>query len=276
MARQTKKAAKAAKAAKPVKTGDIEVLYEDKDFVVVNKPAGLAVHADGKRDERTLADWLVARYPARRGYAGIEQVGEPITLASGGVIWKPGIVHRLDRDTTGVLLVAKNQPAYLFAKEQFQARTTEKAYRAFVYGQIAEERGRINRAIGRSSSDFRKWTAQRGTRGELRDAVTDYEVLARGTADDGTPSGALEGYTYLEAKPKTGRTHQIRVHFKAINHPVVSDPLYAESRLPGLGFARTALHALSLAFALPSGKRVTVEAPLPPDFEKALAMLKTA
>lgn len=242
---------------------NIPILYEDNDFLVINKPAGLVVHADGKTKEPNLVEWLTERYPA------IKEVGEHIELANGDKIFKSGIVHRIDRETTGVLLVAKNQEAYMHAKEQFQERTTKKTYLTFVYGSLKEDKGKIDRPIGRSKSDFRKWTAQRGSRGEMRDAVTEYSVLDRG--EDGG-----EKVSYVEARPLTGRTHQIRVHFKAINYPVVGDSLYAENKKPILGFSRLALHAATLEFELLGGKRAKVEAPLPDDFKKALNMLKRA
>lgn len=236
---------------------EIPILYEDDNYVVVNKPAGLVVHPDGKTEEKTLIDWILARYPE------IKEVGEPLTLSTGEVIFRPGIVHRLDRDTTGSLLIAKNQKAYLHAKQQFKNRTIHKTYRAFVYGNIKAERETINRPIGRSKTDFRKWTAQRGTRGDEREATTVYRVLER------SPQ-----YSYIEAIPLTGRTHQIRVHMKAINHPVVADKLYAPNHKPGLGFERLALHSMILEFKNMEGIPVRIEAPLPADFQSGLQKMR--
>ncbi|MBU4479936.1 RluA family pseudouridine synthase, partial [Patescibacteria group bacterium] len=221
----------------------IKIIYEDKNIVVINKPAGLVVHSDGKTQEPTVADWVLKNYPET------ENVGEPLILSSGEIIKKPGIVHRLDRDTSGILLVAKNQKSFLFLKEQFQNRTIQKSYRAFVYGEMKNDEGIIDRPIGRSSGDFRKWSAQRGARGKMREAITEYKVLKRGS-----------GFSFVEVNPKTGRTHQIRVHFKAINYPIVFDKLYApkknvlSSTSHNLGFDRLALHAYSLEFNLPSGE----------------------
>ncbi len=231
----------------------ISILHEDKDVLVINKPAGLVVHHDGKTNEYAVTDWVLENYPNVKG------VGEPTKLSDGSMIDRPGIVHRLDRETSGALLIAKNQDAFLFLKKQFQDREMEKTYRAFVYGEIKSDSGVIDRPISRSKNDFRKWTAERGGRGEERQAVTEYTVLAR-----------HEGVSFVEAKPKTGRTHQIRVHFKAISHPVVCDTLYASSKPSALGFERLALHAFSITFTLPSGKSVQVEAPYPADFKKAL------
>ncbi|MBX4198315.1 RluA family pseudouridine synthase [Candidatus Parcubacteria bacterium] len=234
-----------------------EILYEDKNCLVINKPAGLVVHADGRTKEKTLVDWLLEKYP------DIKEIGEPWVTPQGEIIHRPGIVHRLDRDTSGVLVIAKNQKSFEHLKKQFQNRETEKIYNAFVYGEVKEEDGIINRAIGKSNKDFRMWSAQRGARGELRDAITEFKVLERG-----------KGFSFLELKPKTGRTHQIRVHLKAINFPVVNDSLYAPKREAALGFHRLALHARSLAFTGLDGKKIKVEAPLPEDFEQALIELR--
>jgi len=127
---------------------------------------------------------------------------------------------------------------------------------------MKEEEATIDRPIGKSKSDFRKWSAQRGARGELREAVTDYKVLNKN-----------KDFSYLEVSPKTGRTHQIRVHLKAINYSVVCDKLYAPKRECALGFGRLALHARSITFSLINGEKVTVEADLPEDFQKALDSL---
>lgn len=236
---------------------DIEILYEDEGIVAVNKPAGLVVHADGKTEEATLVDWVMDHYPTAAN------VGEPIVLKNGDVIQRPGIVHRIDRDTSGVLLIAKTGEAFEYLKKGFQERDINKTYHTFVYGEMVEDDGVIDRPIGRSKKDFRLWSAQRGARGAMRDAVTHYVVKVR-----------TKQVSYVEVTPKTGRTHQIRVHFKAINHPIVCDPLYAPTREPLLGFNRTALHASSIEFTALSGEVVRVEAPLPEDFKRALAELK--
>lgn len=235
--------------------GNLEptILYEDEDVLAVNKPAGLLVHGDGKSQGPTLVDWIREHYPTCIG------VGESMRLSNGTLIDRPGIVHRLDRETSGVMVIAKHADAYAALKEEFQSRHAEKVYHAFVWGEIRHARGVIDRPIGRSRSDPRKRIATRGAAGTLREAVTEYAVLKRG-----------EGITYVEARPKTGRTHQIRAHFLAINHPVVGDTLYAPRRGFALGFSRVALHARSIAFTAPSGKPLTVEAPYPDDFEAAL------
>jgi 23S rRNA pseudouridine1911/1915/1917 synthase len=229
------------------------IIFENKDFLILNKPFGLAVHGDGRTKEDTLADWLLANYPK------IKNVGEPWTNPAGEIIYRPGIVHRLDRDTSGVMVVAKNQEMFDILKKQFQDRLTNKTYHAFVYGEMKQVKGTVDRPIGRSSKDFRKKSAQRGAKGEMRDAITNFKVL-----------GKKDGLTLIEAEPKTGRTHQIRVHMKAINHPIVCDKLYAPNHECKLGFGRTALHARSLSFADKKGKVVSFEASYPEDFQKAL------
>jgi 23S rRNA pseudouridine1911/1915/1917 synthase len=242
-----------------------EILFEDEHVIAVNKPAGLMVHADGRSKEATLADWFVAKYPTA------VDVGEPMVVqqttdnGQQTTISRPGIVHRLDKETSGVILLAKDQPTFETLKAQFQEREVRKVYHAFVYGDVKHERGVITRPIGKSKKDPRRYSAQRGARGVLRDAVTQYRVLARG-----------KGATYLEVRPKTGRTHQIRVHMKALNHPVVCDGLYAPDLPPLLGFNRLALHAASLSFMHPEGNEMTVEAPFPNDFVRAQKAIQQA
>ncbi|MDZ4226236.1 MAG: RluA family pseudouridine synthase [Patescibacteria group bacterium] len=217
---------------------DPEIIYEDESIVVIDKPAGIIVHPDGRHDYPALTAWLEKRYPEFH------------------------LVHRIDRETSGVLVVAKNVQAFEFLKSQFQNREIKKTYRAFVYGALKEERGIIDKPVGsaRGGSAPRSAKLPRGT---TRDALTAYRVIKNGA-----------NVAYVEVFPKTGRTHQIRVHFSAIQHPIVCDSLYAPSRPALLGFARLALHALSLTFRHPSGKTVTFEAPLPPDFVEAEARLR--
>lgn len=235
------------------------ILYEDNDILAINKPAGLVVHSDGKTNEPNLVDWLLSKYP------DIKNVGEPGRNAKGEEVLRSGIVHRLDRDTSGVMLVAKTQEAFESLKSQFQNHEIQKTYHAFLLGELKTDKGTIDRPIGRSSRDFRMWSAQRGARGELRDAVTDYKVLNRNN-----------GYTFVEVSPKTGRTHQIRVHFKAINYPLVGDPLYAPTKENKLGFDRTALHSYQVVFVGVDGGNHTVVAPYPEDFSYAMALLQSA
>ncbi len=241
------------------------VIYEDEHVLVLNKPAGISVHGNGKTKEYTVADWILKKYP------NLASVGE----AQGGEddIPRPGIVHRLDKETSGVLVVAKDQPAYVFLKKQFAGRTAAKTYRAFAYGTFKEKRGIINKPIGRSAGAFAGRAAGERARGLVRDAVTVYKVIRAGK--DAKARGETRAISYLELFPKTGRTHQIRVHLTAVQHPVICDSLYAPRRETALGFTRLALHAYSLEINLPyKGGRKVFTAPLPKDFltaEKRLA-----
>lgn len=228
------------------------ILFEDDSIVAINKPSGIVVHSDGRTKEENVSEWFLAKYPEAKN------VGEPIELKEGKEIKRPGIVHRLDRDTSGVLLLAKTEEGFDHLKSQFQNRMVQKKYHVFVYGKLKEDHGSINLPIGKSASDFRKWSAERGAKGEKRDALTYFQVLARN-----------EEVTLIEARPKTGRTHQIRVHFKALHHPVISDVLYARTKPQMLGFTRQALHAREVEFEDLSGATHTVRAPYPEDFLRA-------
>lgn len=236
----------------------IPILFEDDDVVVINKPTNMLVHDDGEEGVgETVVSWFIAHCPSAQG------VGEPGVAKDGTPVDRSGVVHRLDRETSGVLVLAKNQKAFMHLKAQFQSRHVFKEYRAFVYGAMKEKWGRINRPIGRSSKDFRLRSAQRGARGMLREAVTEWELIGQGGA-----------HAYLKVFPKTGRTHQIRVHLKAINHPVVCDALYAPQMPCELGFGRLALHAHILGFELPSGSAKRFMAPLPQEFGEAVDRLE--
>lgn len=254
------------------KTAPIKILYEDANILAINKPAGLMVHPDGRSEGPFLTDWLVKKYPR------IKKVGETMFAPDGQQIVRPGIVHRLDRETSGVMLVAKTAKGHACLKEQFKARTITKKYLAFVWGEFTEDFGTINRPIGRSGSDFRKWSAQRGSRGIPRRAETYWSLIktfrapvkydvASGESKAGTTKD--EKFSLIEAEPKTGRTHQIRVHFLALHHPVVGDSLYAEGKPYALGFERTALHAKHIEFSDVKGERIKLDAELPADFAKA-------
>lgn len=234
---------------------DIKIIYEDNDILAVNKPAGLLVHGPD-----SLVDWLVKKYPE------IKNVGDEPEL-------RPGIVHRLDKDTSGILLVAKNQRSFEFLKNQFQERKIKKKYIALIEGNInplvGGNNGIINLPIGKSKTDFRKKVAGRKTDNKAREAITEYKTLKN---IKNQTSG--KGYTLIEAYPKTGRTHQIRVHFKALGHPVVCDRLYGkkETECP-FGLKRHFLHARSLEFDLPSGGIIKLESDLPEDLQNTLNML---
>ena len=232
----------------------IEVLYEDDDVVVVNKPAGMTVHAGAGTARGTLVNALLHR---------LEKLS-----AAGGAL-RPGIVHRLDRATSGVLVVARNDAAHWRLAEQFRARRVEKTYIALVHGSLEREAGSIGLPIARDPRRRTRMTA-RGRAG--REARTDWRVLAR-----------LDGFTLVEAALRTGRTHQIRVHFSALRHPIVGDTLYGAPRyaragrqmLPPLG--RNFLHAVRIGFIHPRrGEPVEVGAPLPAELRVYLERLARA
>lgn len=251
---------------------NIPILYEDTHILAINKPAGIIVHPDGRSKGPFLTDWILAKYPRAKN------VGETMLSPDGEKIIRPGIVHRLDTETSGVLLVAKTKKGHKCLKAQFQDRTIKKKYLAYVWGDLKEEFGTINRPLGRSSSDFRKWSAQRGTRGESREAETYWTRLKNLNAtvvyEIKNKKGEIEKvsknekFTLIEIEPRTGRTHQIRAHMLAVQHPVVSDSLYAEGKPRALGFERTALHARSIEFTNTKAEKIKVEASLPNDFEK--------
>jgi 23S rRNA pseudouridine1911/1915/1917 synthase len=222
----------------------IVVVHEEADFLVIDKPAGLMVHGDGRSHGPTLVDWLLEHKKVA------PEVGEPWTDPKGNMVPRPGIVHRLDRDTSGLLIVAKTQQMYEWLKEQFKKRTVEKTYEALVHGIVGQEKGVVDRPIGRSGSDFRKKSAQRGALGTLRDARTEYVVLKRFPAED---------ITHVALYPKTGRTHQLRVHMKAIHHPILGDTLYGGKKTslqPSLGVSGLALRAVRLCVPLPNRAEV--------------------
>jgi 23S rRNA pseudouridine1911/1915/1917 synthase len=226
------------------------ILYEDDFVVCINKPAGILVHDDGVSTHPTVVDWFLRNTPSARG------VGESGFSRQGNELNRSGVVHRLDRDTSGVLLLVKDQQTYEFIKKQFKDRTIKKEYRALVYGRMKERWGTINRPIGRSPRDFRLRSAEQGIVGVRRDACTHWECIKTGTYQD-------EDFSYLKLLPKTGRMHQLRVHLKSIGRPIVGDILYANNKINNsnnLDLVRLGLHALSLEFSLPDGsiKKVTV------------------
>jgi len=291
----------------------IKILYEDSNILAIDKPSGISVHPDGKTKEKTITDWILKNYPK------LKRIGEPFKISwtseeaqnfsscalpriQGGTLGdknfellpRPGIVHRLDKETSGVLIIAKTKKAFAYFKEQFMNREIKKTYYAIVSGWVKNDHGIINKPIGRSPSDFRRRLAGRGVRGKLREAVTEYKVLKRFTApvskifsscalprvqsgtlgDKKFQTPALEDkFSYLEIHPKTGRTHQIRVHMKFINHPVVCDSLYNPNGFCPKGLNRLALHAKSIEFKNPKGKFMKIESPLPKEFKRACPVL---
>jgi 23S rRNA pseudouridine1911/1915/1917 synthase len=236
------------------------IIYEDDDVLVISKPEGWMVHEDGKpTDTPIVVEWFLRRVPTASG------VGEPAYAQDGTLLNRAGVVHRLDRETSGVLILAKTQPAHQFLKQQFKDRNVYKEYRAFVYGRIHDRWGTINRPIGRSSKDHRLRSAMKGAKGQLRDAVTEIERIGVGEYEE-------EAFSYVKLVPKTGRTHQLRVHLRAIDRPIVNDGLYG-SHVMGtsnnLGLTRMALHAHQLEITLPNGQNERFIAPVPQEFEEA-------
>lgn len=221
------------------------MVYEDKNFLAVYKPAGLLTHPVNLRTasfkEPTLTDWLLLNYPE------VSKVGDDLE-------WRPGIVHRLDRATSGVLLVPRSQKYFEYLKALFQKGEIKKTYLALVFGDLHAKHGEIRKPIGIGKGLKRSVRSVR----MVKEAVTEYEVLE---------FKKIEGkmFTLLKVFPKTGRTHQIRVHLSSIHHPVVGDALYGPKRSPGWA-KRLMLHALSLEWSSEDGKRMRVEADPPADF----------
>jgi len=218
----------------------LPVVFEDEHLLVINKPPALTVHPGAGRPSGTLVNAVLARVP------GLARVGSR---------QRPGIVHRLDKDTTGLLVVAKTSVAYASLSSQVARRTVNRTYLALVHGVLPHEERTITAPIGRHPRHrTRMAVVPRG-----REAITRYRVLER-----------LARYTLVEAHLVTGRTHQIRVHFAHIGHPVAGDPVYA-GRPDELGIGRQALHAHRLQFLHPaSGKEMAFEAPPPADFTAAV------
>ena len=220
----------------------LEILYQDDDVIAVNKPAGMVVHAGAGRHSGTLVNALVHRF------GKLSNVGGDL---------RPGIVHRLDRLTSGVILVAKTDAAHRHLAAQFSGRTVEKIYLALVHGQMNTDRGEITKPIARDPIRRVRMTAKSASG---RHAITEYKVLRR-----------PEGYSYLEVKIGTGRTHQIRVHLSSIGHPVAGDKLYGA---PPSTLGRYFLHAHQITFTSPTtGDRITIKAPLPAELAQYLDQL---
>jgi 23S rRNA pseudouridine1911/1915/1917 synthase len=234
----------------------LPVIYEDEHILAIDKPAGIAVHKVSPTDpQETIADILVKERPY------LADVGDHVKGALSHNL-RPGIVHRLDKETSGIMLIAKDQPTFEYLKDQFQQRLVTKHYLALVYGHPKENRGTIDITLGKLGT---KQTTQLKGKKELveREAVTDYETIKTYT-----------GFTLLEVLPRTGRTHQIRVHLKAIGCPIVGDVLYAKGKPMPPGLDRMFLHAQEIEFTAPNGTRLALGAPLPPDLQKVLDMLK--
>lgn len=223
----------------------LDIVYEDADVLIVNKPRGMVVHPAAGNGDGTLVN------------AVMFHCGDSLS-AIGGVL-RPGIVHRIDKDTTGLLAVAKNNAAHLSLSDQLKDRSLSRTYFALVHGNIKEDGGVIDAPIGRSSADRKKMAVDR----EGREAVTDFEVMER-----------FGKYTLVRCKLRTGRTHQIRVHMRHIGHPIVGDRAYGVKN-EEFSLTGQLLHAGEIGFIHPStGERMTFAAPLPEDFERVLGVLR--
>jgi len=223
----------------------LDILYQDADIVIVNKPCGLVVHPAAGNEDGTLVNALMYHVKDLSGIGGE---------------MRPGIVHRLDKDTSGLILIAKNDRAHAAMSDQFKARTMEKHYRAVAYGSFKEESGLIDAPIARHPVDRKRMAVVSGG----KPSQTEWSVIER-----------LNGATYLDVHLLTGRTHQIRVHMQSVGHPLMGDCIYAPNIRHSVRIPRLMLHAYSLAFTHPTTqKRMTVVAPLPQAFEKTIEKLR--
>ena len=221
----------------------LEILYEDSDIIVVNKPKGMVVHPANGNPDGTLVNAIMAI--CKDSLSGI-----------GGEI-RPGIVHRLDKDTSGVIIVAKNDKAHINLSEQIKNHEVEKTYIAIVRGNVKENEATINMPIGRSNKDRKKMAVTKYG----KNAVTHFKVIGR-----------HNNYTLLEIKIETGRTHQIRVHLAQIGYPIIGDTVYSNGKNEW-GVVGQCLHAKSIRFKHPiTGKEMFIEAPLPEYFEKIISI----
>jgi len=224
----------------------LDVVYEDSDVIVINKPVGLVVHPAPGHPDGTLVNAL------------LYHCGDSLSGINGQL--RPGIVHRIDRDTSGLIIAAKNDRAHLALAEQLQDHSLARVYEAVVHGNFREDEGTVDAPIGRHPIDRKKMAIDRK---DGRRAVTHWTVLGR-----------YNGFTHIQCRLETGRTHQIRVHMASIGHPLVGDPVYSGNRksLPGLN--GQCLHARKLRFIHPASKEpVEVECPLPDWFERVLRQI---
>lgn len=257
----------------------ISVVYEDSDIIIIDKPSGLITHQKNIEDKQpSVVDWVIANYPE------LKNIGEPF-IASGAEVPRAGILHRLDKDTSGLLLIAKNNKTFFYLKNLFQTHKIKKRYLALVHGKPKEPKGTISSPLGRIGL---KWTTKlngpdaksiedprfgnRASHGPNRDkklidqkkAETEYKTIKN-----------YGEYTLLELSPKTGRTHQLRVHLNSIGHPITGDVIYGFKRLsPPPNLNRLFLHAYKLELITSEGKSLVVEADLPEDLQNVLNKLQ--
>ena len=225
---------------------NIKIIFQNGDFIVIDKPTGLAVHGDEHAQEKTLVDFLLEKFPE------IRSVGDEPEI-------RPGIVHRLDKETSGVMVAARNQKTFEYLKNLFKNRQVEKKYVALVFGKLKNKQGKIEGEMGRSRKDFRKQSLVRGKIAVRKErySLTFYKVLKE-----------FDGCSILEIEPKTGRTHQIRVHLQALGHPIVGDKKYTFKRYRKVDLPRMFLHAREISFAGLNGKKEKFISPLPAEFSE--------
>ena len=224
----------------------LDVVYEDADVIVINKPVGLVVHPAPGHPDGTLVNAL------------LYHCGDSLSGINGQL--RPGIVHRIDRDTSGLIIAAKNDKAHLALAEQLQDHSLARVYEAVVHGNFREDEGTVDAPIGRHPIDRKKMAIDRK---DGRRAVTHWTVLGR-----------YNGFTHIQCRLETGRTHQIRVHMASIGHPLVGDPVYGGNRKSLPGLTGQCLHARKLRFVHPSTRElVEVECPLPDWFERVLRQI---
>ena len=224
----------------------LDVVYEDDDLIVVNKPRGMVVHPAPGHEDGTLVNALLAHCGDSLSGVGGER--------------RPGIVHRIDKDTSGLLVAAKNDFAHLALSAQLADHTMARTYEAVVCGNLREDAGTVDAPIGRHPTDRKRMAV---TQKNARRAVTHWSVIAR-----------YNGYTHIRCELETGRTHQIRVHMAWIRHPIAGDPVYGIGK-PELGLHSQCLHAKELTFLHPrTGEEMTLSCPLPEEFENALKKLQ--
>lgn len=226
----------------------IKIIFQNKDIIVVDKPVGLAVHPGVNISEKTLVDFLSEKFPE------IKSVGDEPEI-------RPGIVHRLDKETSGVMVVARNQKTFEYLKGLFKNRQMEKKYLALVHGKLKEKEGQVEGEMGRSKKDFRKQALVRGKISVRKErySLTHFKVIDE-----------FENKTLLEVFPKTGRMHQIRVHLHSIGHPIVGDKKYTFKEYRNIPASRMFLYACSISFVGPDNEKYFFESEVPEEFEKYL------
>jgi len=238
----------------PNKKVNFNIIFKDKNIIIINKPAGLKVHPSNFAETETLVNELLAKFPE------IENVDDK----SPGSELRPGIVHRLDKDTSGVMVIARNQETFDELKKLFKNKLIEKKYVAVCEGIFNKKEGIIEKPIARASNYRKQVIARKNTSTKVREAITNYKIIKE-----------CGSYSIVEVSPKTGRMHQIRIHLSSIGHPVVGDLVYAEKtpKIIGKKVKRQLLHARELKFEL-FGKKYAFSAPIPKDFGDFLADMK--